>query len=303
MLNPDKGIIIIEVKDWNLSSDIYEKDGYINVAKGKKIKKNPINQVENYKKSILEKELMNSVLLWEKFNKDFFSCIETVVYFHKATKSESVNFCDKGNDHTKIWIKDDIDYISNINNKLNHSEHTYALALIKSKFTYNGLLAELVKELKCNLQYSDYNYERKQPIKLTHEQEKLAKLQKGSIRRWSGVAGAGKSLCLAQKAVNALKQDKTVLILTFNITLRHYLRDLCSQQFGIGSYDGERKKLRSNLTIWHFHDFLKNIMTEYGIEIIHDEEVKDFTKEWIDTINSHIVNNNIKDYLKYDYID
>lgn len=302
LLNPDKGIIIIEVKDWDLSSCAYEKGGYINRATGDKIKKNPINQVENYKKLILKTELINSVFLSETFNDEFFACIETVVYFHKATKFEAVKFCDEDNDNTKIWTKGDIDYISNINNKLNASQHTYALALSKSKFTYNGLLAELVKELKSNLQYSDYNYERKQSIKLTQDQNKLAKLKKGSIRRWSGVAGAGKSLCLAQKAVNALKEDKTVLILTFNITLRNYLRDLCSQQFGIGSYDGERKKLRSNLTIWHFHDFLKNIMTEYGIEIRHDEDAKDFTQGWINTINSYIVDNNIKDYLKYDYI-
>ena len=164
------------------------------------------------------------------------------------------------------------------------------------------MLAELVKELTSNLQYSDYNYERKQPIKLTYEQRKLAKLQKGCIRRWSGVAGAGKSLSLAQKAVNALKEDKAVLILTFNITLRHYLRDLCSQQFGIGSYDGERKKLKSNLTIYHFHDYLKVVMMEHEIEIIHDEEGQDFTQKWINIINSYIQNNTIKTHLKYDYI-
>ena len=302
LLNPDKGIIIIEVKDWNLSSDIYENGGYINGANGKKISKNPINQVENYKKSILKTELVNSVYLSETFNDIFFSCIETVVYFHKATKFEAVKFCDVSTTYTKIWTKGDIDYISNIDNRLNTSQHTYALSLPKSKLNNNGLLAELVKELTSNLQYSDYNYERKQPIKLTYEQRKLAKLQKDSIRRWSGVAGAGKSLSLAQKAVNALKEDKAVLILTFNITLRHYLRDLCSQQFGIGSYDGERKKLRSNLTICYFHDFLKVIMMEHEIEIIHDEEGQDFTQKWINIINSYIQNNTIKNHLKYDYI-
>jgi len=142
----------------------------------------------------------------------------------------------------KIWTKDEFDYICNINNKLKGSCHTYALSYEKSTLEDNrGMLSKLVEELKCNLQYSDYNYERRQPIKLTYEQEKLARLQKNSIRRWSGVAGAGKSLSLAQKAVNALKEDHSVLILTYNITLRHYLRDLCSQQFGPGTYKGEGK--------------------------------------------------------------
>lgn len=302
LLHPEKGIIIIEVKDWDLSSEIYINGGYILGTNGNLIKKNPINQVEKYKDSILKTELINSVYLSEKFNDIFFGCIETVVYFHKANKLQAKQFCNKSNNYTKIWTKDEFEYISNIHNKLNAYDHTYALTLNKSKFNTEGMLESLVNELKANLKYSDYNYERKQPIKLTYEQDKLAKLQKGSIRRWSGVAGAGKSLTLAQKAVNALREDSRVLILTFNITLRHYLRDLCSQQFGIGSYEGERKKLRRDLTISHFHEFLKVIMMENEIEIVNDEDDKEFTQSWISNINEYIENNGIKNHLKYDYI-
>ncbi|MCX0388275.1 NERD domain-containing protein [Clostridium perfringens] len=301
LLHPDKGIIIIEVKDWNLSSETYENGGYIWGENGERIKKNPINQVENYKNSILKMELTNSIEFSEEFHDEFFGCIETVVYFHKATIYQAKKFCEKDNNYTKIWTKNEFDYICNINNKLDAYKYTYALSLNKSKFNRNKVLDKLVKELKCNLQYSDYNYERKQPIKLTYEQEKLAKLQKNSIRRWSGVAGAGKSLSLAQKAVNALKEGHRVLILTYNITLRHYLRDLCSQQFGPGSYSGERKKLRSDLTICHFHDFLKIVMAQFEIEVENDEDNK-FTERWINRINSCIKIKGIKSYLKYDYI-
>ena len=302
LLHPEKGIIILEVKDWNLSSKVYQNGGYINGTNGKKFIKNPINQVENYKNTILKTELTNSVYLSEKFNDSFFACIETVVYFHKASKVEAYEFCGKSDSHTKIWTRCEFDYICNINNKLNSSNHTYALSLNNSKLNDNGLLTNLVEELKHTLRYSDYNYERKEPIKLTYEQDKLAKLQKDSIRRWSGVAGAGKSLALAQKAVNALKENNRVLILTFNITLRHYLRDLCSQQFGRESYEGERKKLRSNLTICHFHNFLKIIMIEHEMEIIHVEKDDNFTQKWINKINEYTKNNSIKNHLKYDYI-
>lgn len=302
LLHPDKGIIIIEVKDWNLSSETYENGGYIWGENGERIKKNPINQVENYKNSILKMELRNSIEFSEVFGDKYFACIETVVYFHKVNKIQAKNFCRGNNNYTKIWTKDEFDYICNINNKLKGSYHTYALSYEKSTLEDNrGMLSKLVEELKCNLQYSDYNYERRQPIKLTYEQEKLAKLQKNSIRRWSGVAGAGKSLSLAQKAVNALKEDHSVLILTYNITLRHYLRDLCSQQFGPGSYKEERKKLRSDLTICHFHEFLRIIMAEYEIEVEHDED-DNFTQHWINKIDSCIKVNGIKSHLKYDYI-
>ena len=102
LLNPDKGIIIIEVKDWNLSSNVYEDGGYINGTNGEKIRKNPINQVENYKKTILTTELINSIYLSEEFNDPFYGCIETVVYFHKASKFKVEKFCNASKTHTKI---------------------------------------------------------------------------------------------------------------------------------------------------------------------------------------------------------
>lgn len=302
LLHEERGIIIIEVKDWDLSSKVYAEDGYILGRKGEKIKKNPVSQVENYKNSILKMELKSSVEFSEEFGSRYFASIETVVYFHKASKEEIISFCGEEKGYTKLWTRDELDYICDMSNSLRGGEHTYALAYEKSKLEDNkGMLSKLVRELKCNLEYSDYNYERKRPIKLTYEQGKLAKLQENSIRRWSGVAGAGKSLSLAQKAVNALKEDYRVLILTYNITLRHYLRDLCSQQFGAGSYRGERKKLRSSLTICHFHDFLKIVMAEYEIEG-NSYSGDDFTNDWIEKINSYLKFNKLRENLNYDYI-
>lgn len=301
LLHPERGIVIIEVKDWNLNLDTYESGGYILGADGKLHKKNPINQVENYKKSILKSDLTNSVYLSENFQ-NYYGSIETAVYFHGASKKQALDFCRCENQFTKIWTKEDIDYISSMENRLIPFKHTYALTMERSKFNDNGLLEELVKELAKHLQYADYNYERKQPYILTREQRDLAKLSPGSIRRWSGVAGAGKSLILAEKCVRALKEDKRVLILTFNITLRHYLRDLSSQQFGTEKYDGERKKLRRDLTIIHFHELLKAIMTEHEIEVNFDENDEDFTESWIKAINDYLAKNRKNDQFNYDYI-
>lgn len=300
LLHPEKGILIIEVKDWNLSLDTYVSGAYIRGTDGKLHKKDPINQVENYKNCILKSDLQNSVYLAEK-SEDYYGCIETVVYFHKASKMQALQFCCNNKGYTKIWTRDDVEYIKDINNRLYASNYTYALSIQKSKFNNHGILRSMVDELTCHLEYSDYNYERKEPFILTSAQEKLAELKHGSIRRWSGVAGAGKSLVLAEKAVRALKENNNVLILTFNITLRHYLRDLCSQQFGNGNYDGERKKLRKNLTITHFHELLKIIMLEYEIEIKNEDDI-DFTQQWINSINDYSKNNEIDNKLDFDYI-
>lgn len=301
ILHPQRGIVIIEVKDWNLNSNVYINGGRIRGTDGKTHSKNPISQVENYKKGILKSELTNSVYLAENFA-DYYGCFETAVYFHGVSKAQALNFCRGGNKSTKIWTVEDIEYINNLQNRLTPVNHTNALAREYSKFNNNGLLEELVKELSKNLQYADYNYERKKPFKLTRIQRDLAELSPGAIRRWSGVAGAGKSLILAEKCVKALKENKRVIILTYNITLRHYLRDLCSQQFGPGVFDGERKKLRRDLTIIHFHELLKVIMTEHEIEVDFDDEGQDFTEKWMNAINMYFTKNSMNSQFNYDYI-
>lgn len=150
--------------------------------------KNPINQVENYKKSILKSELINSVYLAEKFLEDYYGCIETVVYFHIASKDKALAFCNNKDTHTKIWTREDIEYIKDIQNVSIPKYYTYALAWEHSKFNDKGLLEELVKELSKYLAYADYNYERKQPYTLKQIQKDLVKPVFGAARRWNGVA-------------------------------------------------------------------------------------------------------------------
>ena len=85
LLNPKKGVIIIEVKDWNLGLDIYESGGYIRGTDRRLHKKDPVEQVETYKNCILKSDLNNSEDFVSK-NNDYYGCIETVVYFHGASK-------------------------------------------------------------------------------------------------------------------------------------------------------------------------------------------------------------------------
>ncbi|MBE7148121.1 hypothetical protein FUT12_11125 [Bacillus mycoides] len=301
LLHPERGIVIIEVKDWNLNSSVYESGAYIRGTDGRAHKKDPINQVENYKDGILKSELQNSIYLAENYG-NYYGCIETVVYFHGISKAQALAFCQPRNSYTKIWTDEDLSIIYNEKNKLRAQDYTYALTNERSRFNENGLLSHLVEELTKHLQYADYNLERKQPYVLTRAQRDLADLNPGSIRRWSGVAGAGKSLVLAEKAVKALKDDKRVLVVTFNITLRHYLRDLCSQQFGVGSYKEARRKLREDLTIVHFHGLLKILMTEHEIVVDIQEERAEFTNRWMDAIRQYAASNKLKKHFQYDYI-
>ena len=302
LLNPKKGVIIIEVKDWNLNLDIYKSGGYIKGTDGRLHKKDPVEQVETYKNCILKSDLNNSEDFVSK-NNDYYGYIETVVYFHGPSKEKALEFC-TNNTYTKIWTDDDIDKINDINKTLNKTQYTWALTVKESKYNKDNMLENMVHQLIKNLQCADYNYERKVPFKLFKEQSDLANLKQNSIRRWGGVPGAGKSLVLAEKAARALKKDYRVLILTYNITLRHYLKDLCSQQFGLD----DRRKLKDNLSVLYFHEFLKIVAASYCIKLPYSElytynnKDYDFTQDWIKCIEKFMELNPLKDEFKYDYI-
>lgn len=294
LMHPEKGVIILEVKDWNINDYHYNY-------------KTPIHQVENYKKLILETDIKNAVKISEKFD-NYYGCIETVVYFHNASREQAENFYDleKRGNYTKIWIREDVNSLREDNATLNTSKYTYALTKNSSRFNRDGSLSRLVEELSKHLSYSDYELERRKPYILTSPQSNVAELKPGSIRRWGGVAGSGKSIVLSEKAARALKKESKVLILTFNITLRHYLRDLLSQQFG--NNEGEdRRLLKKNATLLHYHDFLKRVATEHDIELMENtnnekETVDEYTIRKMESINKYFKNHSKKDHFKYDYI-
>ncbi|UXZ08815.1 hypothetical protein F1B95_08645 [Clostridium perfringens] len=82
------------------------------------------------------------------------------------------------------------------------------------------------------------------------------------------VAGSGKSLVLAERAVNALNRTKSeVLILTFNITLRNYIKYRLNMV---------RKKFDwSKFEINHFHFFINQKINQYGGTIAHVDYEED----------------------------
>ena len=301
LLHPNKGIIIIEVKDWHLCSPQYKENGQVLDNNNNYINSNPIDQVASYKELILKYELNFFVEANENYDKnEAFSTISSVVYFHKASREKSVKFC--GEEKSKkafIWSRDNLDYLCSETPKKNKIFPS-CLFYNSSNFARDSFrtMQNLVENLEMILRPSDYARERKFPLTLTREQKELATLKSGSIRRWGGVAGSGKTLIIASKAAEALKQNKRVLILTFNITLRHYIRDLSSQQFD----DGDRKLLKSHLTIAHFHGFLSILKAELNISVeTKKKSVEEYTK-WLMNKIVERINSFHPNTLNYDYI-
>lgn len=132
-------------------------------------------------------------------------------------------------------------------------------------------------------------------INYTDEQERVIQSRAGVQQKIKGVAGSGKTLTLAKRAVNAhLRHRGEVLILTFNISLRNYIHDKISEV-------RENFEWR-HFTILHYHQFIKAhnnnigfVKTEDGedmltggktYETIIIDEIQDYEKEWVRNIRN-----------------
>ncbi len=138
-------------------------------------------------------------------------------------------------------------------------------------------------------------------ITYTKEQQELIRSEIRPRRKIKGVAGCGKTLVLAKRAVNAhLRTQGQVLILTYNISLKNYIHDKIN--------DVREEFSWSNFYITNYHQFFKTQANNYNLElesyetwqdvsffesvkasiqkfdVVLIDEIQDYQQEWIDII-------------------
>ncbi len=273
MVHPTRGVILIEVKDYNLGSGRYShRSGQFCVLGNDgrwHSKRNPADQVRGVWDNILKMYSRRFLELEEAFGEKAWGVVETAIYFHHADRGAAAQVCGHprnvrildGN-HLQAWLKGDF-----ANSGLQTFE---ALAKYReSSFARGGHLQEFVRDLESWLNPAAYMQERRAPVSLTPDQQRRTVPKPGQHRRLKGAAGAGKTLVLASYAANLLAQRKRVLIVTFNITLRHYLRDLVPQQTPPEHW----RTMRDKLVLLHYHDLLKWLAHSHGhkLEPISDD--------------------------------
>jgi superfamily I DNA/RNA helicase len=126
----------------------------------------------------------------------------------------------------------------------------YYLKKIHLKYDSQFYPAEPYKEIRRHLMPSLHKLEEGKIFYPNTKQASLI-ISKEGDQRIKGVAGTGKTTVLAHKAVYSNERTKSeVLILSFNITIRHYIKY---------KIENVRKEfLRSDFHISHYHDFFKN---------------------------------------------
>lgn len=263
VFHPLVGLQIIEVKDWDLNhykwienpnfhygeNNITSFELHVQDSEGHYPIKSPINQVEFYKEIILGQLVPDIGDHMDKESKNF-GLIKASIYFQNAKTNVAVAFFENKS-NKKLFPYSIIGYDSliddNLKNIIPDSKYTY------SKFWKKNWNQELLFWLKPPF----HSIEQGIPIKLSNNQKKMAEPITGH-HRVRGVAGSGKTHVLAYRAAKLASMGYNVLILSFNITLWHYIRDMVQRAPFSFSW--------SQFKFGHFHGFCKEILNKNGVK-------------------------------------
>lgn len=279
-------VMIIEVKDWNLGAYEFQQGsgfGIVKEKKGLNKIRNPFEQVQAYKNELYN-VLCPALFLETLKNKRVYGLICPSVFFYNATETEVRTFFKQsGNEwqYVMFWGNDSQNILIDIKNRL-----------ARNRFFTNDIYSQITALFNPSLEIA----EQAKPFKLSKRQDKLAISASSERKKIKGVAGSGKTLVLAKRAVNCFKRTNTpVLILTFNITLPHYIRDKIAQI--TRDFTSNQKRQFHIIPIF---DFVKQMLELHDIP--YDKKFCDDPKELIRDRFQQLEEYRHKIYNKYNSI-
>ena len=270
LLNPNAGIAVFEVKDWDLNALEYFVD-YAGAGEARLMARqtsgetfilrgdNPVNKIRLYKD-----ELFN--LYCPRLNeKSGLAVITAGVIFTRSPREQVQNLF--------APFRDRDDGIANYPQyyPLSGSDDVQSgnIAHLFPEWWRNSsnyMSEDTASDLRGWLNEPAFSREQREPLEINNQQRRLATTRTSSgYRRLKGPAGSGKSLVLAARAAELANEGKEVLVSSFNITLLNYLRDLAARH-------GNRRQVpKTRITYLNFHSWCKRVCIATG----HEQEYKE----------------------------
>lgn len=324
IMRREGGVMIIEVKDWDL--DLYKLDEkkhwHLSHPKNEKEErayiKSPIDQADQYKKNLYNLHIENLLEMNIK-NPNMWSVVASGVYFHNASHKQVIGKIVTPYSSEKGYKKF-IKYIVLLgNDDLNkddfmkllekfHIISRYPSQLFTNEL-YNSIHHLLLPPLHTQNQgvfISRYDGRLKRqnptiPMYSKKQDELIYDEQKRKEWRVKGVVGSGKTTMLAAKAVQTYKlltaqgiSNPKILILTYNITLKNFIHDKLQKVHE--DFDW------SSFTILNYHQFINSQLNNLGIDFRRDENESDeqFFARYYD--NYQLFANREEDTERFDVI-
>lgn len=260
------GVMIIEVKDWNLDNfKLNDRKKWV-YTPNDAIVKSPIDQVLKYKNNLYD---LHVDKLLEKKITDVrhFWIVTCAVYFHCASQDEVDNLLVTPYNVEKKYqefLRYNIDLIGR--DGLNEERFN---AILKKRYLENEQLSvyfteDIYENFKRLLSPSIHLIGQGETYLYSEKQKEII-YSTNLEQRVRGVYGSGKTTVLAARAVQAYKRalgrnsNPRILILTYNITLKNFIHDKLmkvDETFPV-----------QNFIIINYHSFINAELNNLNIDI------------------------------------
>lgn len=266
LLNPNIGIGVFEVKDWDLDAMSYRNESSPRskdqsptpVLRATRegntfdVWPNPVWQLRRYKEEI------HQLYCPRLAQRNGFAVITAGLIFPFASRDRVVALMAP---HQTEEERDTFSQYSPISGCEAISEGRLDKVFPESsRQSSHYMTPDHADDLRGWLVEPDFSVTQRAPLEMDARQRSLADTRTESgYRRIKGPAGSGKSVVLAARAAKLINEGKSVLIATYNITLWHYLRDLVARASGGPGWS-------NNLTTLNFHEWCRRTCREAGPE-------------------------------------
>lgn len=269
LLHPISGIAVFEVKDWDLDRMPYtiQTDGvttslWCQNRDGKWFRRtdNPVERVVQYKREILN--LYCPRLGSQLGEYPQVASVVTAGVIIPTASTRRVEELFRPFQEQLGLVGRKADYHPLVGgDALDSGELSRVFPWAEKRRKSRWMTEELAADLRSWLIEPDHAAAQREPLELNARQRELAATRTATgYRRVRGAAGCGKSLTLAARAAQLSAEGKDVLVVTFNLTLLHYLRDLAVR------YPHPKRSIVSRITWLHFHGWCKRVCQEAGME-------------------------------------
>jgi AAA domain/Nuclease-related domain len=254
LLHPEVGIAVFEVKDWNLQAcDWRIEPGTVRPdlvgtdSNGRRVcKANPFDRLALYRAEITR-------LYCPAFNRSVgIAPVSAGLIFPFADDKELKERFDAGGAHIarterRHFVLAGRDALA--------SQDVSRMLPTADQGSAALMTPAIAADLRHWLVEPDVSAEQRRAFVLSAAQRTFVNdPTKTGYRRLRGPAGSGKTVVLAGRVAKLREEKKSVLVVSYNITLLNYLRD-CATRFGVDT----------NAVTWlHFHAWCKRVAYEAG---------------------------------------
>ena len=269
VLHPRVGIAVFEIKDWDLAAMEYfvgsnrgpdilmaaDKNGRMFSREAE----NPINKILLYERELFE-------LYCPRLNDRAGRAVITAGLIFTASPSQNVERVFEPFRRSHEQMSKHPLYYPIVGAEQVASGDIAAIFPESSRKSSQWMTDDTAEDLRSWLREPSFSRRQRRPLILDTRQRELATTRTDTgYRRIKGPAGSGKSVVLAARASELAAEGKSVLVVSFNITLLNYLRDLAVRHVA------PRQVIRRRIEFLNFHYWCKRICLKTGHIAEYDE--------------------------------